>query len=116
MDNEQVNRIFSLIHELKPNISISDEQILFDIEEIIERGCNYIQDSKFPLSCERTVARNLIRVYNIDTDIQGATQIKEGQTTVVFAKPIDYDTTFDTIKSSLNPFRRLAQEGLNVKL
>lgn len=110
MDDKQVERILEYIKILSTPTK-TDEQIKFDIIENIERACNYIQNSKFPISCERTLARELVRVYDTP-GMLGASSIKEGQTSVTFAKPIDYDLILENMKTALSPFRRLSLERL----
>lgn len=108
---EQTERILAYIKILSKTEK-TDDEIKFDIAEMIERSCNYIQNSKFPTTCERTLAKELSNLYNTDTQLLGATSIKEGQTSVTFAKPISYDSILDNMKSALNPFRRLPMEQL----
>ena len=107
----QVDRIIELI-KVYSKTTISDEIIKLDVEELIDRSCNYIQNSVLPVSLERTIAKNLSLVYDTDKELLGAVQVKEGQTTVTYNKPIDYDTIFDNMKQNLMPFRRLPMERL----
>ena len=109
--SEQTERIYLYIKNIFESEK-SDDEIKFDIDEMIGRSCNYIQNSKFPITCERTLARELAKLYSTDTQLLGVTSIKEGQTSVTFDKPIDYDSVLENMKSALNPFRRLPMEQL----
>lgn len=107
----QVDRIIELI-KIYSKTTISDEIIKLDIEELIDRSCNFINNSVFPVSLERTIAKNLAVLYDTDKELLGAVQVKEGQTTVTYSKPVDFDTIFDNMKQNLMPFRRLPMERL----
>lgn len=114
MDEKQIQRILEYIKIISTPTK-SDDEIEFDIIENMERACNYIQNSKFPISCERTLARELVKVYQQEeAGVLGVTSIKEGQTSVNYDKAIDYDLILNNMKIALNPFRRLPLERLMV--
>ncbi len=112
---DQVQRILKYIEDLIGPIPAEElTKVTLDTEILIETGCSYIKNNKFPLTCEKAAARQLSYFYKISkqTGVEGVQSISQGDTKINFGKNIDFDMALSGIKTCLNPWRKPGQLGL----
>lgn len=106
----QIERILALIKIYKNDIDPVIAKL--DIETLIDKIKLYCNISELPTTLERPIARELFKIYN--TAVQGITSFKEGDTTITYAKPVDFDNAMSNIKQTLFAYRRIYKVVQNV--
>ena len=100
---DQIGRITALIKIYKDDIDPNIAKL--DIETMLDKIKLYFNISEVPTTLERPIARELFNIYN--ATMQGVSSFKKGDTTINYAKPVDFDNAMNNLKQTLFAYRRI---------
>lgn len=100
---EQELRILEYMR--KYNSTIDERTALIDIQRVLMSVRGYINNEVVPVEVESSIAFEILGYYR-DVPL-GVVSVKEGDTTLTFAREMGYKAILEALKATLYPYRKV---------